>query len=367
MSSQNNEAPVVEAKLEFDAQCPGCGASIEFNPSVAKLKCPYCDYESDIPSPENEEERTAQELAFDEAELRGNTDWGLETKTIICKECAAESIYDALQVADSCPYCGSHQVMEAQGVDTLAPNGVCTFTVTHKEAAANFHKWIAGKWFMPNEAKRSAKPDSFEGLYLPYWTFDTKTSSRYSAEYGIDREVETSDGKTKTVTDWYPTSGFYQEFIDDHLVSATKRFDVNMMKKIEPFNLKDNKAYRPEYLSGFAAERYSIGLDDGWKIAQKEISSHLRTKVERKIEREKGADSVRSIKLSTTHDNVSYKYLTLPIWISSFRYKNKSYHFMVNGQTGKVGGDVPISPIKVTFAVLVVLAVIGIFYFFFSG
>lgn len=361
--SENDSAQIKEASLQFDATCPSCGASIEYNPAVAKLKCPYCDYESDIPSPEEEAQQTAQELAFHEAEIRGNTEWGLATKTIVCKECAAETIYDALQVADECPYCGSYQVMEANDLDTLAPNGVCPFNVTHKQAAENFQKWVKGKWFMPNEAKRNAKPDSFEGLYLPYWTFDSKTSSSYSGEYGIKREVKKGKDEVEFVTDWYRVKGIYQEFIDDHLVSATKRFNQAMMKKIEPFNLKDNKAYRPEYLSGYAAERYSIGLDEGWKVAQKEISSHLKRKIEAKITREKGADEIRGLKISTTHDDVSYKYLTLPIWISSYQFNNKTYHFMVNGQTGKVGGDAPLSPWKVAFAICVVVAIIALIVF----
>lgn len=132
-------------------------------------------------------------------------------------------------------------------------------------------------------------------------------------------------------------------------------------------NVKNNKAYRPEYLSGFGAERYSIGLDEGWNIAQKEIAQELRSKISRKIERDHNADKVRNLKISTTHDDITYKYLTLPIWISSFKFKDKTYNFMVNGQTGKVGGNVPISPIKVTIAVIAVLAVIAMLYFFFGN
>lgn len=356
---------VKEVKLDFDAECPSCSASIEFNPITGKLTCPYCGFETEIAVPEKEEEKVAQEMDFTKAEERGNFNWGVEKKTVICEACAAETIYDALQVADSCPYCGSNQVMEASAVNTLAPNGVCTFEVTDKQAGENFHKWIRGKWFTPKAAKISAKPDSFQGVYLPYWTFDTKTSSRYSAKYGRHRTVTDRDGKTRTETDWYRTTGFYQEFIDDHLVSATTRYDRNMMRKIEPFNLLNNKSYKPEYVAGFISERYSIGLQDGWKQAQHEIQNHLKSQIMSKIRRENNADVVSNLHFSTTHDDITYKYLMLPIWLSSFRYKKKIYRFMVNGQTGQVGGDAPISPIRVTIAVLVSLIVIACIYFFF--
>ena len=84
-------------------------------------------------------------------------------KTVICKACAAETIYDALRVADSCPYCGSNQVMEASAENTLAPNGVCAFEVTDKQAGEHFQKWIKGRWFTPKAAKINAKPDAFKG------------------------------------------------------------------------------------------------------------------------------------------------------------------------------------------------------------
>ncbi|PJO43198.1 hypothetical protein [Lysinibacillus xylanilyticus] len=356
-----------QVKLDFDAECPSCSASIEFNPATGKLTCPYCGYETEIAAPEKQEEKVAQEMDFEMAEKRGNFNWGVEKKTVICKSCAAETIYDALQVADSCPYCGSNQVMEASAENTLAPNGVCAFEITDKQAGENFQSWIKGKWFTPRAAKDSAKPDSFKGVYLPYWTFDTKTSSRYSARYGRHRTVTDKEGNTRTETDWYSTSGFYQEFIDDHLISATTRYDRNMMRKIEPFNLLNNKAYKPEYVSGFLSERYSIGLQDGWSQAKGEISNHLNAQITSKIRWEHNADVVSNLNFSTTHDDITYKYLMLPIWLSSFRYKEKIYRFMVNGQTGRVGGDAPISPLRVTIAVILSLIAITIIWYFFMS
>lgn len=353
---------VQQAKLDFDADCPSCGASVEFNPKTGTLSCPYCGYEAIIPQAEEEENRVAQELDFEAEENRRNFDWGTEKKIIICGECAAETVYDALQIADTCPYCGSHQVMEAETQDTLAPNGVCTFEVTDRQAGENFQRWIKGRIFTPRAAKESAKPDSFTGVYLPYWTFDSHTFSSYTASYGKNRVVRDSEGNTRTETDWYTTSGYYQEFFDDILVSATKRYDYSIMQKIEPFYLTDNKAYKPEYVSGFLAERYSIGLDDGFDLASNNMHNQIESAIESKIRWECGADIVSSVRFSTTHDHVTYKYLMLPIWISSFKYKDKVFQFMVNGQTGKVGGQAPISPLRVTIAVLLSSAILYFIY-----
>lgn len=363
MTSEYEE--LQEASLDFDAECPSCSASIEFNPATGKLNCPYCGYESEIAPPEDKANRFAQEIDFSAAQSRDSFNWGVDKKAIICEACAAESIYDALQVADSCPYCGSNQVMEASAANTLAPNGVCMFEVTSKQAGENFHKWIRGRWFTSSAAKRSAKPDNFKGVYLPYWTFDSKTASTYSARYGRYRTVRDKDGKTRTVTDWYTTRGFYQEFIDDHLVSATTRYDRGIMSKIEPFQTNNAKAYQPEYVTGFISERYSIGLEDGWQIAQKEIHNHLVSQVKSQVRIQNRADVVSSVSLSTTHDAITFKYVMLPIWLSSFRYKEKVYRFMVNGQTGKVGGEAPISPLRVAIAVILLSIVAYFVYVYF--
>ncbi|WP_431027727.1 hypothetical protein [Lysinibacillus sp. LZ02] len=347
---------------EYDASCPSCSASIQFNPANGTLTCPYCGYEESIPQPELDEDRLAQEIQLDEALETGSFDWGAEKKVVICDACAAESVYDALEVANVCPYCGSNHVMESTAENALAPNGVCPFEITREQANENFQRWIKGKWFAPNEAKRKARADAFTGLYLPYWTFDTKTASRYTARYGKHRQVTDRDGKTRTETDWYSTSGFYQEFIDDHLVRATTRYNESILRSVEPFNTNASRTYSKEYLSGYAAERYSIGLKDGWKQAQQDIHSHIEGQISHQVRMRHNADIVTNIHFSTVHSNVTYKYVMLPLWLSSFRYSGKTYQFMVNGQTGKVGGQSPISAIKVTIAVLVTLMIIAIIY-----
>lgn len=358
MSAGAAEWELNEAKSE-EAECPSCGGSFQFNPSTSNLKCPYCDFESEIPDPDDEADRVVQELDFSEAANRHGFDWGTEKKVVICGSCAAESIYDALQIADVCPYCDSNQLMEAAADNALSPNGVIPFEVTVKQAADNFKAWLKRRWFTPRAAKQKAKPDKFQGVYLPHWTFDTKTNSRYTAKYGINRTVRDNDGNTKTVTDWYRTRGFYQEFIDDHLVLATNRHDEQMLSKIRPFNTEQSKAYNPQYLAGYVAERYSVGIEEGWHQAQEEIYDYLVSQVENEVRHLYDADIVTDVRLSVSHANVTYKYLILPIWLSSFKYKGKIYRFAVNGQTGKVGGSAPISAIRVAIAVIAGISIIS--------
>lgn len=353
---------IVDTREETDKKCPNCGGVMTFHPDTGNMKCPYCDYEEEIPV-EEDVVGSAQELDFFSAEHTASKDWGVKTKTVLCKACGAESIYDDLQTAAVCPFCGSNQVMEAQEEDTIAPGGVVPFQISDKEASELFKKWIKKKFFCPNLAKESAKPTSFKGFYLPYWTFDTETASSYRGEYGIKRVRKDRKGDAKVEIKWYHTSGSHNEFIDDQLVLASKNHDDSILRGLEPFNTTDNKAYKPEYIAGFVAERYSIGLKDAWEKAKVSIYQRLSSNISSKIRRQHNADLVRNLHINTTYSDIKYKYLLLPIWVSNFKYNDKVYQFMVNGQTGKVSGKTPISIPKVVLTVLTAIIILAILYY----
>jgi DNA-directed RNA polymerase subunit RPC12/RpoP len=357
-----NDMNIVDTKEETDKKCSQCGGVMDFDPATGNLKCPYCDYEETIKVQEDKPKK-AEELDFYTAEHTANRDWGVETKTVLCKACGAESIYDALQTAAVCPFCGSNQVMDANDQDTIAPGGVVPFKISDKQASELFHKWIKRRWFCPKLAKDSAKPKHFKGIYLPYWTFDADTFSSYQGEYGIDHTRKDRNGNTHTETDWHRTSGTHREFINDELVLASKNHDMSMLRKLEPFDTENNKAYKPEYIAGFVAERYSLGLKDAWTKAMTSIKEKLKRHVSDKITQEHHADRVRNVKLGTDYSNITYKYLLLPIWVSNFKYNDQVYQFMVNGQTGKVAGKTPISVPKVVITVVAVIAIIAILYY----
>ena len=359
-------AEKVDTMKATDRKCPQCGATMDFDPSTGGLYCAYCGYREEIKAENTVGETVAEELDFESAEFTGNCDWGVSQKTVTCKSCGAVSVYDALEVANECPYCGSNQVMEASDVKTLAPNGVVLFKVTAKQAGDRFTSWLKGKWFAPKAAKLSAKAESFKGIYLPYWTFDADTHTDYSLEYGIDRTVGSGD-KKRTVTDWHRTSGSHDEFIDDQLVAGTGDQNVNMLRQVEPFDTKDNKSYKPEYLAGFLAERYSVGLKDAWEKGKEFIRNRLRSNSESKERSAHNADHVRNFSGNTSFSNITYKYLMLPVWLSCFNYNGKTYQFIVNGQSGKVGGKYPISGWRVAFAIFIGLLILALLYMLSNG
>lgn len=350
----NPDAKVVSTMEETDKKCPSCGGVMDFDPATGGLSCPYCGHvEAIVKKPEQPE--SAQELNYFEAENVENCNWGVEKKTVLCQACGAESVYDALEISSVCPFCGSNQVMEAADQKTMAPGGVVPFQVTDENASRLFKSWIKKRWFCPKLAKESAKAKHFKGVYLPYWTFDAKTTSEYKADYGKERRVKRGE-ETETVVDWYPIKGVYRENFDDELVCATTNHNQSMLNGIEPYRTADNKSYKPEYVAGFAAERYAVGVKEGWEMAKESLHNKLSDNIRGIIKKEKNADRVRNLHFNTRYTDITYKYLLLPVWISSYKYKDKVYQFMVNGQTGKVSGKTPISIPKVIITVVAVIA-----------
>ena len=357
---ENLDTKVVSTLEETDKKCPSCGGVMDFDPATGGLACPYCGHTETIER-EEQQQGSAAELDFSQAENVENCDWGVEKKTVLCKSCGAETVYDALEISAVCPFCGSNQVMEASAQKVMAPGGVVPFQITDEKASQLFKGWIKKKWFCPKLAKESAKAKNFKGVYLPYWTFDAETSSEYTAEYGKERRVGKGE-EAKIVTDWYHTRGTYRQSFDDELICATTNHNRSMLLDIEPYNTEENKIYKPEYVAGFAAERYSVGMKDAWTMAKSSIKRKLSYNIEKKIRKEEHADSVRSLNLSTTYRNITYKYLLLPVWLSNYKYKDKVYQFMVNGQTGKVSGKIPISIPKVIITVIGILAAAALIY-----
>jgi hypothetical protein len=225
-------------------------------------------------------------------------------------------------------------------------------------------KKIYGTWALKN----SYQAQRMTGMYIPCWTYDSNTYSTYTAEAGeyyyvTETDWVEEDGKRKMVTRqvrkirWHFTSGDYSEFFNDILVNASKQIDNQLMSKLEPFNLSELVHYSPEFLSGFLAERYSITLKDGWNIAINKINSMIHNGIIKKIH----ADEVRNLNVNTAYNDIKYKHILLPIWLSAYTYKNKVYRYMINGQTGEVQGHAPVSPWKVAGLVALGLILILLF------
>ena len=358
--------------------CPQCGAEVDFDAERGTLLCAYCGYKTTVPVTEQAIlEYDLQSALRDMVSVPQEMGYGEGKRSLKCESCGAVNTVDANIISAECAFCGSNQVVALDQVaQVIKPESLLPFKVDQQRAAVQFRAWLGRGFFRPNPVKKIAKDANakLHGVYLPFWTFDAHTSSWWRAEAGyhyyVTETYTATDDQGKQVqrtrqvqkTRWEPASGYLQLRFDDVLVPATESVEREMIERIYPFDTGALVAYEPSFLSGWAAEAYTVGLQPGWETGQQIMDD----KVYQACSREVPGDTHRNLQVKTAYSHMTYKHVLFPVWLASYRYSDKVYHFLVNGQTGEVQGQAPVSWIKVMLAVLLVIAIIAVLFWLLS-
>lgn len=346
--------------------CPSCSADMEFDPESGQMKCRYCGSKQAV-VPGAQQGNGVPPHPFAEminragtAHLQPVSDQALEAH---CTGCGAVVAFHPPEVAGTCSFCGAAIVAEPKAADPLiAPDGVLPVKVPKPLAQKEVQQWLASRWFAPNALKKLAHQEGISGVYLPFWSYDSDTSSRYSGERGehyyVTEWYTDSDGKQQSRevqhTRWYPASGQVARHFDDVLITATRSVSEARLNKLQPWDLNALCTYEPAYLAGFKAQRYQVELPAGFETAKNVMAVTIANDVRRDI----GGDEQRILGVDTDYSNVMFRHLLLPVWIGAYRFQSKVYQVMVNARTGEVQGERPYSTWKIFFLVVFILAVL---------
>jgi len=161
---------------------------------------------------------------------------------------------------------------------------------------------------------------------------------------------------------WSPARGRVARFFDDVLVLASKSLPKRFTDALEPWDLAALEPYRPEYLAGFRAEGYSVQLEEGYQEAR----AHMARVIERDVKFDIGGDRQRIHDIDTSVKDVTFKHILLPVWLAAYKYRGRTFRFVVNGRTGRVQGERPYSAWKIAFAVLLGLIIAGTIGYFYG-
>lgn len=343
--------------------CSNCGAKLTFAPGTDSLKCEFCGTINEIEVDEEKVADAHQEIDY-HAFLNQQTDIAPKVEILVlkCDTCGAQTTFDPNVVSGSCDFCGSPLTSkEGHKTSVIEPKGMLPFKIESKEGVDLYKTWLRKLWWAPNKLKSYARQtEKLAGIYIPYWTYDARTTTDYRGERGEDyQETETytenGEEKTRTVTktEWYSARGTVYRTFDDVLVPASQSLPIKYVDRLEPWDLNNLVPYDTKYLSGFKSESYQKGLEEGFSTAQGKMEPIIREDVRRDI----GGDKQRIHNMDTDYDDVTFKHILLPIWISAYRYNEKVYRFMINGRTGEVQGERPYSWIKITLAILAAIAI----------
>jgi len=299
--------------------------------------------------------------------------------TVKCASCGAESAMQPGVTADRCAFCGTPLVAQQSSRRLIKPHSLLPFAVGENQAKGLFQQWMSTLWFAPSAIRTEAGGVRLRGIYIPAWTYDSRTSSDYTGERGDDywetetywdteTYTETQNGrmvtksrqvqKTRQVrkTRWHSVSGRVSNAFDDLLVLATASLPKELAEKLEPWDLKSLVAYQDEFISGFVCESYGVDLEQGFGTA----CQMMRPTIEQTVCSDIGGDHQRIGSLSVQYFDITYKHLLLPVWLCAYLYRGKTYRFLVNARTGEVQGERPYSAMKIAILVIsILLAVLG--------
>lgn len=347
--------------------CEQCGADLRFLPGSATLECDHCGHVQGIPA-----------APHTRARALGETDLALglrddlapaqmeQVRISPCPNCGAQVEFQGAAHAADCPFCATPVVIGTGAERRIKPQAVLPFALTEEQARRAMGDWLGRLWFAPNGLQDYArKGRALSGVYVPYWTFDAATRSRYSGQRG-DHYYETRtvrrNGRTETEqvrrTRWTRASGWVSRSFDDVLVMASQGLPRDYTAQLEPWDLSALEPFRPDFLAGFTAEGYTLSLQDGHAMGREIMADVIVSDVRRDI----GGDEQRIDRLDTDWSDETFKHVLLPVWLAAYSFGGTPYRVVVNGQTGKVSGERPYSKWKIAFAILLALAAMAAFY-----
>ena len=349
--------------------CVKCGAKVEFDPRERALKCPYCGHTSAVEDAGGEvEERNFNEYASKlvKGNVRGIAGRSTQTR---CGACGAMVLLEDKVVTDKCPFCGTHLENKPEAVEgMLPPESLIPFKLDLRAARAAFEKWLGNLWFAPTELKKIANLGQLTGVYVPYWTYDAMTYTKYrgmrgddyqETEYYTERDAQGNTvqrSRTVTKTNWYPVSGEVQHFFDDVLVCGSKSIPAHLIAGLEPWDTGELEPFQDAFLAGLKTERYAVELKAGLKIAKEMMQPTIHNLIRRDI----GGDHQRIEMTDTRYVGVTFKHCLLPVWVANYRYHEKLFQILINGRTGKVSGERPWSFWKIFGLVALILLAIAL-------
>ena len=325
-------------------KCPNCSGAVKFDSSSQKMKCPYCDTEFEMEAlAEYQKAMAAPEkdnLQVDTS--KAGSEWNesdlVDLSTGCCPSCGAELIGDANTIATVCPCCGNTQIVQQRVKGLLKPEYVIPFQLEKKAATEALKEFYKNKKLLPNFFKEENRIGAIQGLYVPFWLFDAKSQGSISYKATKVKKWSTSS-YNYTQTDHYSVLREGGLNFTKIPVDGSEKMNDDYMDAIEPFDYNKMKDFMPAYLSGYLAEKYDVDVEASKGRAIKRIKNSFESQFRKTV---KGYVTVVKERASVNVENGKVSYSLFPVWVLNSKYKNENYQFIMNGQSGRLVGKLPI-------------------------
>ena len=325
--------------LEY--KCPCCGGAIEFDSSLQKMKCPYCDTEFDMETLLSYDEALNKDDDKLEWENTAGRQWTQDEqnglRSYVCTSCGGEILCDETTAATSCPFCGNPVVMMEQLSGSLKPDYVIPFKLDKEAAKAGLRQHLTGKRLLPKVFKDENHLDEIKGVYVPFWLFQAEADGDVS--FKATRMHVWSDSKYDyTETSVYSVRRTGSVAFEHVPVDGSSQMPDDMMESIEPFDFSQAVDFQTAYLAGYLADKYDVDEKQSENRASERIKRSTEDIFKGTV---LGYNTVTTEKSSIQLKNSRAKYALYPVWILNTTWNGEKYMFAMNGQTGKFVGNLP--------------------------
>ena len=362
-------------------QCPACTGPLSFDGKIGKLKCDYCGTtyttqeiealyadknksaaaaDAAAQKKADEAEAAATAAAFGASGASGASEasgWGSDAahmRAYNCTTCGAELICDETTAATKCPYCGNPSVIPGKFAGVDRPDYVIPFKVDKKQAVSSFKEYYKGRLLLPKSFESDNHIEEIKGVYVPFWMFSGVVEGR--AQYEAVKEDRRRAGNEEIVRQEH-----YDVYREGTMsfskipVDASTKMPDDLMDSIEPFNYKEMRPFGMEYMPGYLANKYDVTKQECRKRTDDRAVGSFRTALQGSV---KNYDSVNVRQQSEKITPAKTEYGMLPVWLLSSNWQGKTYLFAMNGQSGKMIGDLPVSKPKLAAWVVGVFAAV---------
>lgn len=322
-------------------KCPCCGAALKFSSASQSLSCDNCGNSYEL--------ETLQQLAqTDRMQGEKELQWEDQKEAVtarkaedgryICPSCGGEIEVDENTVSTKCPYCENVVVIKASASGRFEPDAVIPFKVSADKAREMLEEFCKGKRLLPKNFRNKSYLKNLKGCYVPYWLFDCDIHADMSFDATRIRMWSDSD-YDYVDTSFYLVNrsgnmGFYHVPVDGSVQMADE-----ITESIEPFDYRELTDFNPAYLAGYETEKYDVEADTARHRADERIYNSAEQELIRTVV---GYDTVNVRKRSLNTRKSEVSYVLFPVWLFETVYNGRNYQFAINGQTGKMVGELPV-------------------------
>lgn len=347
--------------------CPSCTGPLKFSGNSGKMECEYCGSSFTVEEIEEkykaadekavEAKQHAEEMLAKDSDLSQTQKelYGEGMKVYSCPSCGGELVCDENVAASCCPYCSNPSIIPGQFSGMLKPEFVIPFKYEKKYALDALKQHYGSRFFLPSSFKNSNHLEEVKGIYVPFWLYDGSVAGGCVYE-GTKRHTRREGNEEVTITEYYSLQRRGHLSFDKIPADASKNMPDDLMDSVEPFVFNDLKPFAKGYLSGYLADKYDVNEEENAARAKKRAIGSIKSFLRRDIV---GYDTVSELSNDIQVNVSKVSYALLPVWLLNTKWNGQNFKFAMNGQTGKIVGDLPLDKTKFTVTLMVIFGVVA--------